>query len=246
MDASSARDGPDGARIDHIGPVVVSEEEHVMDESNVPEASSHPLIDAVREGDAGRIRVLLDNGADVAARDGDDWAALDWAAGGGDLAIIRMLLDHGTDPFAVGREQRRPYQIALAAGHLEAARVLRQAEDDADPDGPADRSWRPYCRAYLAAQVRQYPGWASQARSSGGTPGEATAGQDADAVVFLHDDLTVTSSMRRGEDVLFDAVTAEWERFCSQELGFRVPDEMDLVPESPPTAPNGPASPGQP
>ena len=217
-----------------------------MHEPHVPEASRHPLIDAVREGDADRVRTLLDDGADVAARDGDDWAALDWAAGRGDLAIIAMLLDHGSDPFAVGREQRRPYQIALAAGHLEAARVLRQAEDEADPDGPADRSWRPYCRAYLAAQVRQYPGWASQARSGDGTPGEATAGQDADAVVFLHDDLTVTSSMRRGEDVLFDAVTAEWERFCTQELGFRVPDEMDLVPDGPSAAPNGPARPGQP
>jgi len=41
--------------------------------------------------------------------------------------------------------------------------------------------------------------------------------------VFLHQDLTVTSSMWHNEDVVFDNVTPEWQEFCHTVLNFRVP-----------------------
>jgi ankyrin repeat protein len=206
-----------------------------MAESDAPEMSAQPLIGAVRAGDAVRAGELLGQGAPIAGRDDDDWSALDWAAGRADLTIIRMLLDHGADPLAVGREQRRPYDIALAAGHLDAAGTLREAEDRAAPDSPADRAWRPYCRGYLLAELRRYPGWPDIAVPAA----DEVEGEDetGDVVVYLHDDLTVTSSMWPGEDVLFDAGTEEWAQFCSEELGFRVPEDMDLVPPDSPRQP---------
>jgi hypothetical protein len=127
------------------------------------------------------------------------WTDLDRAAGRGDTAEVQRLLADG--------DRRSAYDIALAAGHLETARVLR------DPAG--DYEWRPYCRAYRLAELRAFAGWPS--------------GQGEDAVVYLHDDFRVTATAWSGEDVLFDAVTDEWRAFCTGTLGFRVPDDFDLV-----------------
>lgn len=186
--------------------------------------SEGTLAGAARDGDAALARSLLAAGADVAARDGDGWCALDWAAGRGDLDMLRLLLEAGADPAAAGEDQRRPHEIALAAGHAAAARLLRDAADRAGPGSDHDHAWRPYCRAYSLADLRRYPRWPADPAAGPGAAG------DAEVIVFLHDDLTVTSSMWPGEDVLFDAVTGQWAEFCAAELGFRVPDELDLIP----------------
>jgi ankyrin repeat protein len=194
-----------------------------------------PLIGAVRSGDAAQARALLAAGADVAARDSDGWSALDWAAGQGDQELIAQLLAAGADAAAAAEDGRRPYDIAVAAGHRAAALALRDAAGQAAPEGAADYGWRPYCRAYPVAELRRYPGWpAGPAQPGPGTAGESGAadgsGEQQDQIVFLHDDLTVTASMWPGEDVIFDAVTGEWAQFCAAELGFAVPDEIDLIP----------------
>ena len=189
-------------------------------------AEARQLAEAVRAGDVAEVGESLRAGADIAARDDDDWSALDWAAGKGDESIIALLLEHGADPLAAGRDLRRPHDIALAAGHLRAARMLRDAADRADPD-PQDHGWRPYCRAYPLADLRRYPGWSAADPDASDAP--ADDGAD-DQIVYLHHDLTVTSSIWPGEDVLFADATADWARFCASELGFRVPDELDLVP----------------
>lgn len=152
------------------------------------------------------------------SRDADGWTALDRVAGRGDTEAVRALLDAGADPLDAASDGRTPYLIALAAGHVEAARVLRAAEDAADPANPRVRSWRPYCRAYRLADLRAYPAW----------PQETAAD---DALVYLHDDLTVTENVWPGEGILFgaDLVSPEWERFCGEQLGFAVPDDLDLV-----------------
>jgi ankyrin repeat protein len=194
------------------------------------DAPAYPLISSVRAGDAGQTRELLAARADVAARDEDGWSALDWAAGQGDLELIGQLLAAGADAVAAAEDGRRPYDIAVAAGHREAALVLRDAAGLADPAAAADYRWRPYCRAYPVAELRRYPGWpADQADQPEAGPAQEAGGQP-DQIVFLHDDLTVTASMWQGEDVIFDAVTDEWARFCAGELGFAVPDEIDLIP----------------
>jgi uncharacterized protein len=200
------------------------------------DAGVPPLISAVRSGDAAQARGLLAAGADVAARDSDGWSALDWAAGQGDQELIEQLLAAGSDAAAAAEDGRRPYDIAVAAGHRAAALALRDAIGEAGPEGAADYRWRPYCRAYPAAELRRYPGWpAAPAQQPGsGTADESGAaggsGGQQDQIVFLHDDLTVTASMWPGEEVIFDAVTDEWARFCAAELGFAVPDEIDLIP----------------
>ncbi len=149
-------------------------------------------------------------GEDRAVRDADGWTALDRAAGRGDVDRIRALLAGGVDPAEPGPDGRTPYEIALSAGHREAALLLRPAG--------GDHGWRPYCRAYRYEQLRAFPGWVPSAV-------DEPAGDEA---VFLHDDLTVTRSAWPGEDVLFAGGGEQWTAFCRDALGFAVPDELDL------------------
>ena len=152
-----------------------------------------------------------------ASRDSAGWSALDHASGRGDVAEIDRLLAGGADPLDAGPDGRTAYDIALAAGHLAAATALRAAE----PSGPGtapDHTWRPYCRAYRAVELAGFPGW----------PGEPS-GPDADEVVYVHDDLTVTRSGWHGEDVVFASASPEWAEFCRDTLRFVVPDDLSLA-----------------
>ncbi|MYW90022.1 ankyrin repeat domain-containing protein [Amycolatopsis rubida] len=174
------------------------------------------LAAASKTGDSEKIRELAPTGEELSARDEDGWSALDWAAGHGDPATVAALLAAGADPLAKAEDERTPYDIALAAGHCEAALLLRESA------GGETRSpgWTPYCRAYPLSAVRAYPGWPED------------AGERTEEFVYLHDDFTVTAAIWPGEDVVFAAVTPEWERFCRDELGFAAPDDLDLVPEA--------------
>jgi ankyrin repeat protein len=199
----------------------------VIEESApMTDTSGSQLIDRVKAGDAAGVTAALDAGASHTARDADGWNALDWAAGRGEPEIVALLLDRGADPLATGTDHRTAYQIALSAGHLDAARLLRAAEEAADPASAERHVWQPYAKAYLLGALRAFPGWTEQ--SAGSQP------RADDLVVFLHHDLTVTESIWPGEDVVFHpadaAVTARWKEFCRDTLAFRVPDDFDLVP----------------
>jgi ankyrin repeat protein len=194
------------------------------------------LIAAVRANDRAAVLSLLETGTDPNQQDEQGWTALCFAAGMGHEDIVTSLFDHGADVFRTGNDQRTPYLIALAARRLDVARMLSDAEERADGDieGRSSRQaeHRPYCRAYLIDQLRRFPGWseptaaaaASDAAANGGRP-QAT---DAN-VVFIHRDFTVTRSLWLGEDIVFDAVTPAWQQFCADVLGFRPPNDFDLV-----------------
>ncbi|QKV97151.1 ankyrin repeat domain-containing protein [Streptomyces sp. NA02950] len=179
------------------------------------------LAEACRTGDSRAIQELAPTAAELAARDEHGWSALDRAAGSGDPATVAALLTAGADPTATTGDERTPYEIAVAAGHRAAAAMLRQSA------GQESGNWTPYCRAYPVGTVRAYPGWPREAERSvdDGSP-------EPGALVYVHDDFTVTSSIWPGEDVLLAERTPEWERFCCEELGFSVPDDLDLIPSA--------------
>ena len=54
--------------------------------------------------------------------------------------------------------------------------------------------------------------------------------------MFLHEDYTVTESMWHNENVIFNQVTPEWKQFCTNQLRFRIPDDLDLIDSSRGTA----------
>lgn len=173
------------------------------------------FIEAIKSGNRASVAQMIDAGADVNQQDKQGWTPLNWAAGSGQLEIIDLLLERGADPLAVGRDLRTPQMIALAAGHAEAVKRLREAEAKA---GAVQTSDRKYCTAYHLGDLRRYSNWTSEVQDL-----------NDDDVVFLHQDYTVTKSIWAGEDVVFNNITDEWKEFCNNELRFVVPDALDLI-----------------
>jgi len=176
------------------------------------------LIEAAKNGDINSIEALLDNGENIEQKDDYGWTALNWAAGQGHTDIIGKLLESGADITNVGRDKRTALQIALAAGHVESASALQQAARQACID--LNETTRPYCKAYILANLKQFPDW----------PIDATDLTD-DMVVFLHQDFSVSRSIVAGKEPIFDKPSAAWEVFCTDQLGFKVPTDLDLARE---------------
>ena len=188
-----------------------------------------PLIEAVRAGEVNTVKELIDGGADVNEAGEQGWTPLNWAAGKGNLELVTLLVDKGADVFKVGRDQRTPQMIALAAGRADVVRYLRDAEDRVEGDKPA-RSQRKYCKAYHLKDFREFAGWSEGRinwKKSADEVGDKQFGDDD--VVFLHEDYTVTQSIWSNENVIFNNVTSEWQDFCNTVLGFKVPDDLDLI-----------------
>ena len=190
------------------------------------------LIDAVKTDQLAKVEEALNSGADIHEQDEQGWTALNWAAGKGNLDMVRLLLARGADVFRVGRDQRTPYKIALAAKHAEVARLLKETEDKANGTS-GDSSVKNYARAYLLRDLRKFSDWREEkinwketvpASENGNSPELSD-----DDIVFLHQDFTVTHLIWPGENVIFNQVTPEWSSFCAQELQFRVPDALDLI-----------------
>jgi ankyrin repeat protein len=82
-----------------------------------------PLIYAAGFGSREALKLLLDSGADVNARNSFDATALVWAAA--DLAKLKLLLSHGADVNARTRLERTPLMVAAACdGCSENVRLL--------------------------------------------------------------------------------------------------------------------------
>jgi ankyrin repeat protein len=191
------------------------------------------LIEAVKRGDIESVKDLIAAGEDINQRDEYGWTPLNWASGKGSLDLVTLLVEKGADVFAVGRDQRTPYLIALAAGHVEVVLFLREAEAKTGKAVP--RPPRKYCKAYYLQDLRQFPefvetrkNWKPSNDGSKDVNSESREFTDDD-VVFIHQDFTVTQSMWHNENIIFDQVTPEWEDFCSRTLKFRVPDDLDLI-----------------
>jgi hypothetical protein len=146
---------------------------------------------------------------------------------------VKLLLDRGTDVFRVGRDQRTPYKIALAAKQVDIARLLKQAEQSAN-GGDDDSSLTNYAKAYLLGDLRKFNGWREEKinwkeTAPANENGNSHELADSD-VVFLHQDFTVTQLIWPGENVIFNRQTPEWQEFCKRDLQFRVPTDFDLIP----------------
>ena len=92
-----------------------------------------PVADAAMRGDAGAVRALIVEGADVNAPQGDGMTALHWAARNRDAALVRDLLEAGAKVGAGTRIGRyTPLHLASDAGAGEVVEVLLGA--GADPE----------------------------------------------------------------------------------------------------------------
>lgn len=197
--------------------------------------SNEALIQAVKDGDRQKVESELASGADVNASGPEqEWTPLNYASGKGDLVMVELLVKRGANVFKTGRDNRTPYQIAVAAGHAAVARYLATAEASAGGDtqkiSSRQSETRPYCKAYYLKDLRRFASWSESRPNGKAREGTSSPALTDDDVVFVHQDLTVTQSMFHNENVIMGTVTPQWRAFCANELGFKVPDDFDLMP----------------
>lgn len=97
-----------------------------------------------------------------------------------------------------------------------------------------------YCKAYLAKQFRQFPGWRENLQNlrqevktdnkkddqkDEQTPAR-TEIQDDD-VLYLQENYVVTDDIFKNQYIIFDQITDEWKTFCHDTLKFEIPTFID-------------------
>ena len=97
-------------------------------------AADQPLADAAQRGDWSVVRTLIQDGADVTARQGDGATALHWAAYWDEVESAGLLIDAGADVNAANDLGVTPLWAAVENGS--AAMVRRLLATGADPDAP--------------------------------------------------------------------------------------------------------------
>ncbi len=100
-----------------------------------------PLHDAVRAGDLGRAKVLLEQGIEPHLRDLDDETPLGIAAERGQLRVVELLLDGGAEA-----EDPGPIHRAAANGHADVVKLLLSRAPDM-----SGRDWWPGTLLQVAA-----------------------------------------------------------------------------------------------
>jgi hypothetical protein len=86
---------------------------------------------------------------------------------------------------------------------------------------------RLYCKAYHLRDLRLFSGWQENVS-------EQALPLADDSVVYLWDDFTVATSPIQRDQVIFAAVTPQWQAFCTDTLHFALPDDLrtPVVPTS--------------
>ena len=88
------------------------------------ELGSTPLILAAVQDHANCVAVLLEAGADAAARTDYGDTALSLAAAGGHLDVVRTLLLGGADPGTTGSNGRTAIEFAQEQGHEDIVELI--------------------------------------------------------------------------------------------------------------------------
>jgi hypothetical protein len=86
-----------------------------------------------------------------------------------------------------------------------------------------------YCKAYTLAALREFDQWKEQSQNAkavpqpnGDLPAVPRVLTDED-YLFVQENFVVTDGIFIDENIIFDSVTPDWQRFCTEKLGFEVP-----------------------
>ena len=90
------------------------------------------LIDAAKNGDIKNVRELIENGADVGAKNNDGEKALHWAAWNGHVDVAKVLIEKGANVDAKDNVGWTALHYAAQEGHVDVAKVLIEKGADVD------------------------------------------------------------------------------------------------------------------
>lgn len=90
-----------------------------------------------------------------------------------------------------------------------------------------------YCKAYHARSFREFPNW-NENRENLRKVKEKVDGQEIekpreltdDDVLYLQENFIVTDGIFLDQNIVFDNVTPEWKEFCTNTLGFELPEDI--------------------
>ncbi|KLU93047.1 hypothetical protein MAPG_11963, partial [Magnaporthiopsis poae ATCC 64411] len=116
-------------------------------EAGYKEHGHTPLRWAVEEGCEAFTRLLIENGADIEAKDHDGWTPLHWAAGKGHETVAKLLTELGANIEAKNDNGCTPLHLAAQNKHEAVVRLL--AELGADIEAKDHDGWTPL---HLAAR----------------------------------------------------------------------------------------------
>src|SRR5258706_553264 len=88
-----------------------------------------PILVAASRNCVETVRLLLDRGADVNAKDHDGWTPLIKAASGGLTELARLLLERGADMDVVDKLERTASMYAALPGHEAIAALFKDARE---------------------------------------------------------------------------------------------------------------------
>lgn len=93
-----------------------------------------------------------------------------------------------------------------------------------------------YCKAYLAKDLRKYPNWEENLDNLRKET-EYKDGEDVEIprdtlddedVLYIQETYIVTDGIMLDEYIIFDHVTDEWKKFCTDDLKFEIPEFEDI------------------
>jgi hypothetical protein len=93
-------------------------------------ADDGTVIGAASNGNAARLRELLQGGEDAAQKDEEGRTALHFAAGYGEIECMQVLLENGADVNAKDNNDNTALHYASGYGVVEAAKVLMEKGAD--------------------------------------------------------------------------------------------------------------------
>ncbi len=84
-----------------------------------------------------------------------------------------------------------------------------------------------YCKAYPISRFQKFANWSEKPGVTLPTEEiDGQQGQSFEAYAFLQENLVVTAGIFLDEDIVYDQITPEWERFCQEELQFETPEDV--------------------
>ena len=94
-------------------------------EGNSSRRRTTTLHNAAWRGDLELVRFLVENGADIDAKDVDGETPLHWAARQGHLAVVQYLVEQRADVNATNDHGTTPRALAAQGGHTDVVAYLR-------------------------------------------------------------------------------------------------------------------------